>query len=150
MTERRQKMAASTKKQIPCRDGLWSIPASPDEKPQLIGSKCPNCGEVFFPVNSVCVNCQSQAMNDIKLSRRGKVYSVSTVMLPPPQWYKGPVPFDLGYVELPDGVMIWTRLMGSGAGSFRIDQEVELDIDVMQVDGEGNEILGYCFVPVQS
>jgi len=46
--------------------------------------------------------------------------------------------------------MIWTRLMGSGAGSFRIDQEVELDIDVMQVDGEGNEILGYCFVPVQS
>jgi uncharacterized OB-fold protein len=70
-------------------------------------------------------------------------------MLPPPQWYKGPVPFDLGYVKLPEGVMIWARLLGAEPGTFRIGQEVELDIDVMQVDAEGNEILGFCFVPVR-
>ena len=142
-------MSTNGKKQIPCRDGLWSSPSSPDEKPQLMGSKCPNCGEVFFPVNPVCINCQNQTMNDIKLSRKGKIYSFTTMMLPPPQWYKGPVPFDLGFVELPEGVRVWTRLLGAEAGTFKIGQEVELDIDVMQVDAEGNEILGYCFVPVK-
>ncbi len=53
-------MTTSAKKQIPCRDGLWTVPSQPGEKPQLLGSKCPNCGEVVFPVNPVCVNCQSQ------------------------------------------------------------------------------------------
>lgn len=142
-------MTTEEKKQIPCRDGLWTVPPSPDDEPQLIGSKCPHCGEVVFPVNPVCVNCQNQKMDDIKLSRRGKVWSFTTVMLPPPQWYKGPVPFDLGYVELQEGVRIWARLLGAEAGTFKIGQEVELQIDVMQEDAEGNEILGYCFVPVR-
>ena len=44
---------------------------------------------------------------------------------------------------------IWTRLLGAEPGTFKIGQEVELDIDVMQEDGEGNEILGYCFVPAE-
>ena len=136
-------------KQIPCWEGLWSMPSSGDEKPQLIGSKCPECGEIFFPVNPVCVNCQNDKMNDIKLSRRGKVWSYSTVMLRPPRWYKGQVPFDLGYVELEDGIRIWTRLLGAEAGTFKIGQEVELDFDVLQEDDEGNEILGFCFVPVK-
>jgi uncharacterized OB-fold protein len=87
-------------------------------------------------------------MKEIKLSRRGKVWSFTTVMLAPPA-YKGPVPFDLGYVELPEGVNIYTRFLGAEPGTFKIGQEVELDIDVMQKDAEGNEILGYCFVPVR-
>jgi hypothetical protein len=52
-------------------------------------------------------------------------------------------------VELPEGVNVYTRFLGAGHGTFKIGQEVELDIDVMQTDAEGNEILGYCFVPVQ-
>jgi len=142
-------MAANSKIQIPCREGLWTTPSSPDDKLQLIGSKCPNCGEVVFPVNQVCVNCQNQNMTEIKLSRKGKIWSYTTVMLAPPQWYKGPIPFDLAYVELPEGVRIWTRLLGAEAGTFRVGQEVELYIDVMHENGEGNEILGYCFVPVK-
>ena len=141
-------MTTSAKQQIPCRDGLWSTPSEPDEKPQLVGSKCSDCGEVFFPVNPVCNNCQGQTMKDIKLSRKGKIWSYTTVMLAPPA-YKGPVPFDLGYVELPEGVNVYTRFLGAGHGTFKIGQEVELDIDVMQTDAEGNEILGYCFVPVK-
>lgn len=88
-------------------------------------------------------------MDDVKLSRRGKIWSFTTVMLPPPQWYKGPVPFALAHVELPEGVRIWTRLLGADAESFKIGQEVELTIDLMQTDAEGNEILGYAFVPAK-
>ena len=142
-------MDMETATQIPVREGLWRTASSGDEKPHLIGSKCPKCGEIFFPTNPVCVNCQNQAMVEIQLGRRGKVWSFSTVMLRPPEWYKGPVPFDLGYVELEEGVRVWTRLLGAEAGTFRIGQEVELNIDVIQVDDEGNEILGYCFIPVE-
>jgi hypothetical protein len=39
--------------------------------------------------------------------------------------------------------------LGDEAGTFKIGQEVELDIDVMQLNPEGNEILGYCFVPAE-
>lgn len=136
--------------QIPCREGLWSVPLSKDEKPHLIGSKCPKCGEIVFPGNPVCVNCQNETMEDIQLSRKGKIWSFSTVMLRPPNWYEGPVPFDLGYVELEDGVRVWSRLLGAEAGTFKIGQEVELDIDVLQVDKEGNEVLGFCFVPAKN
>ncbi len=135
-------------KQIPCRDGLWSRPLLPGEKLQLIGSRCSQCGEVFFPVTPVCVNCQNQEMEEIKLSANGKIWSYTTVMLPPPQWYKGPVPFHLGYVELPEGVKIWTRILDAEVGTLQVGQEVELKIDVMQKDAKGNEILGYCFIPL--
>ena len=77
------------------------------------------------------------------------MWSYSTVMLRPPRWYKGQVPFDLGLVELEDGIRIWTRLLGAEAGTFKIGQEVELDFDVLREDDEGNEILGFCFVPAK-
>jgi len=141
-------MATDNKKQVPCREGLWSTPLAADGKPQLIGSKCSQCGEVFFPVNPVCVNCQNQTMNEIKLSRRGKVWSFSAIMLPPPR-YKGEVPFHLGYVELPEGIKIWTRILKAEVGGLQVGQEVELEIDIMEEDDEGNEVLGYCFVPLQ-
>jgi uncharacterized OB-fold protein len=143
-------MTTSGKKQIPVREGLWTTPSSPDEKPQLIGSKCLNCGEVIFPTNRNCVNCQSQRMEDIKLSRRGKIYALSIVMLPPPKYYKGPVPFSIGWVELPDGVRVNTPFLGAEPGLFKVGQEVELVIEKLQEDDEGNEIMGFGFTHVKS
>jgi len=134
------------KKQIPCKEGLWHTPSSPEGKPYLIGSKCPSCEDVVFPANPVCVNCQHQSMDEVRLNRNGKVWSFTTVMLPPPLWYKGPVPFNLGYVELPEGVKIWSRLMCGENKTLEIGQDVEFSIDVMQEDENGNEILGYCFI----
>ena len=32
-------MDENSVKQIPCREGLWSMPSSRDDKPKLIGSK---------------------------------------------------------------------------------------------------------------
>ena len=58
-------MVADSRKQIPVREGLWSAPESPGEPPYLIGSRCPSCGEVVFPANRVCVNCQNQNMEEI-------------------------------------------------------------------------------------
>ena len=135
-------------RQIPVKEGLWTTPASLDELPELIGSKCPRCGEVVFPSNQICVNCQYPSMEMLKLSRMGKIYSLTTVMLPPPKYYKGPVPYAAGYVELPDGVRVKTLFLDCDPETLALDMEVELVIRKQQEDDEGNDIMVYGFAPV--
>ena len=114
-------MVSNSKKQIPVKEGLWRTP--PDEEPYLIGSKCPSCGEIVFPKMQVCLNCQEQNVEEVKLSRKGKIYTVTVVMQQPPLYYKGPVPYALGYVELV--------------------------IEKLYDDDEGNELITYKFRPIK-
>ena len=143
-------MTDNKKKQVPVREGLWTITTSPSDKPQLIASKCPKCGEIYFPTNRVCVNCQNGHMNNIKLSRRGKIYALSVITLPPAGYYKGPVPFCVGWVHLPDGIRVNSLLFSNDLWSLKIGQEVELVIEKLQDDEEGNEIMGFGFAPVKN
>lgn len=141
-------MVISDKKGVPVREGLWTTPSSSEGEPQLIGGKCPSCGEIVFPKNRVCVNCQHQTMDEIKLSRRGKIFTSSTVMLTPPKYYKGPVPYAIGYVELAEGVRILTPFSGDPE-LLKVGMDVELVIEKLLEDDEGNEIMGYKFRPIE-
>ena len=101
------------KKKIPVRAGLWTEPSSPDEKPQLIGSKCRNCGEFYFPrkEKEICVRCGHRGMDDCKLSRRGKIYSFSVIMQQPTKYFLGKVPYAFGLIDLPE-VRVRTHITG--------------------------------------
>ncbi len=138
-----------SKKKIPVREGLWTAPATRDEKPQLIGSRCRNCGEVFFPQRDLglCSNCQSTNLDQIKLSSRGKIYSYTVVMQRPPEYYQGDVPYAIGFVELPEGVRIETLFTGCNLEELKIGMDVEMVIEKLQGDEAGNEILAYKFKP---
>ena len=141
-------MVESEKKRIPLKEGLFTVTLSPDDRPQLLGSRCPFCGEVTFPERKICPNCHKQNMEEIKLGQKGKIYSVTVVMQRPPVYYKGPVPYAMGFVELPDGVRIQTLFTGCDPDALRIDMDVELVIDRLYEDDKGNEILTYKFRPV--
>ncbi|MBI4285864.1 MAG: OB-fold domain-containing protein [Chloroflexi bacterium] len=141
-------MVTGSKRQIPIREGLWTTPTSPDEKPQLIGSRCPSCGEVFFPKNDRCLNCQHTPLKEIKLSRRGKIFSISTVMQAPPKYYKGRVPYAIGYVELPDGVRVLTSF-ADDPEPLKVGTEVELVIEKVGENEAGDELMGFKFKAVQ-
>ena len=145
-------MVDSEKKRIPVREELWTTPSSPDEKPQLIGSKCLSCGEIFFPKKEKgrCINCQAENLEDIKLSRKGKVYSFTIVMIQPPMYYKGPVPYAFGYVELPEGVRVETLFTDCDLEAMKIGMDAELVIEKLHDDDEGNEIMAYKFRPVKA
>ena len=84
-------------------------------------------------------------MTEIKLSQRGKLYSYTVIMQRPPADYEGDIPYAIGYVELPEGVRIQTLLTGCAHESLRIDMEVELIIEKLHEDEEGNEVIGYKF-----
>lgn len=144
-------MTTSAKKQIPVKQGLWTVPTSPAEQPQLIGSKCSNCGEIFFPRREKgrCINCQSEKIEDVKLSRKGKIYSFAEVLIQPPVYYKGTVPYAFGYVELPEGVRVETLFTGCPPDALKLGVEAELVIEKLHIDEEGNEVLAYKFKPVE-
>jgi uncharacterized OB-fold protein len=136
-------------KKIPIKEGLWTIPSSHEEKPQLIGSRCNLCGEVFFPKKAygICTYCQSRNLEEIKLSRRGKIYSFTVVIQRPPEYYKGPVPYAEGFVELPEGVRVETLFTGCNFDDLKIGMDVEMVIERLHEDEEGNEIMVFKFRP---
>ena len=134
--------------QVPMQDDDGSpLFTWPSEKPQLIGSKCKTCGEVVFPKQPQCPVCYTETMEEILLSTRGKVYSSSVSYLPPAM-YKGPVPYAVGHVELPERVLIATTFTEVGIEPLPIGTEVGLVIEEWGEDEEGNTIMQQRFRPV--
>jgi len=138
-----------TKNRIPIEEGLWTIPSSPAEKPQLIGSKCLSCGELYFPCKKkgLCIHCQQKGLEDVKLGGRGKIASFTVVeQAPAGGFYKGPVPYAYGDVHLSEGVAVRSLFTGN-LDELTVGMDVEMVIEKLWDDGEGNEIITYKFTP---
>ena len=56
----------------PIADGLYRIS---EGAPQLIASRCAECGEVTFPKQDACPNCTTRGAEEISLSRRGTLWT---------------------------------------------------------------------------
>jgi uncharacterized OB-fold protein len=142
----------ANKKQISVDESLFIMPTSEKEPVHLTGNKCRNCGEVFFPQRKVCAKCFQEGLEDIPLSRRGKVYSSTVVRRAPPPPYKllgDFIPFGLGHVELPEGLVIPTLFTGCDTSKpLPIGTEVKMTIEKLEEDEEGRDVMIYKFKPV--
>lgn len=136
-------------KRKPVREGLWKEPDRPNERPRLIASRCMDCGELFFPRkdNGMCTHCQSDRLDEILLGTRGKVYSYTVVMQRPPVYYKGEVPYAIGFVELPEGVRVETLYTGCDLETLRAGMDVEMVVETLGKDEDGIEFVTYKFRP---
>jgi len=135
----------SVKRIIPIREGLFRIPSESGEKPRLFGSRCNPCGQLSFPPRKVCSNCFSEEREIIPLSTDGKLYSYTIVEYPAPGLLG---PYAIGYVDLPEGVRVFSILAGWDRKSLRVGMDVELTLGKFKDDKEGNEIVTYQFRPV--
>lgn len=147
MSVSKGKGPGKSRKQIPIEPGLFFIPSSPQEKPYLIGGRCKKCKEVVFPRQSTCPNCSHENMEEIALSRRGKVRA-STVIHYPPQLYKGPTPYTIAQVKLPEDVIVPAALIANNKIVTEVvptGTEVELVLEKFGDDPDGNEIMSYKF-----
>jgi len=147
MTSKEKKPANPDDKQLLVGDGLFEVPSSPSEEPHLIGSKCNNCGEVVFPRQTGCPNCCSEDVAETRLGPRGKLYSFTNVNHPVPEGYKGPIPYGVGLVDLPEGARIVAYLTESEPDKLKIGMDMMLVIDKFFEDEEGNEVIGFKFKP---
>jgi len=132
-------------KRVPFREGLFTIPSLPSEKAHLIGSRCRNCQEVMFPQRSICINCYGDELEQLALSSRGKLFTF-TITHQGPNGF--PSPYACGYIDLPEGVRIFSLPTDWSPDNLRIGAEGELVIEKMKEDLEGNEVMTYKFRPV--
>ena len=126
----------------------------PAEEPRLIGSRCRACTTVVFPAQDGCPKCGTTGMERTELSRRGTLWTWTTQDFLPKSPYAGPeteadfAGYLLGYVELPEGVRVISRLVGVDRADVEIGMELELRIFPFNVDADGTEVLAYGFAPV--
>ena len=139
--------------QVPVAEGLFTWPG---DAPQLIGSKCADCGIVTFPVQDSCPRCASISMEEHLLARRGTLWAWTTQSFPPPvPPYVGPVgkdfvKFGVGFVDLGE-VKVEARLTTTDADvhNAAVTNRAELEMVVLPIgtDDDGNEIVSFAFTP---
>lgn len=127
---------------VPFRKGFFTV----GEDPHLIGTKCKLCNTIFFPPRVICTRCSKEdVMEKIELSRKGKLCSYSIVMQNIPRYES---PYVVAYVDLPEGVRVFTHLTDCDPSDLKIDMDVEMVIDFLRKDEDGNNLIGYKFRPI--
>jgi uncharacterized OB-fold protein len=138
----------TTKDRLPILSGVFHEGASPDEKSCLIGSRCSKCGRTFFPKRFMCPVCLKEGtIEDVPLSTKGRIDTYSVVQVAPMGFT---APYIQAFVDLPEGPRVFTIIAGCEPSEDAIaeGQEVELVIDKIREDEEGNDLIGYKFRPV--
>src|SRR4051794_13772851 len=125
----------------------------PDPDPQLIGSRCADCGATTFPTQPTCPRCSGPAMSDLLLPRRGTLVAWTTQGFPPGPPYKGAtgkdfVPFGVGLVQLEDVIRVEGRLTENDPAKLEFGMDVELTMIPFTTDDDGDEIVTFAFKPV--
>jgi uncharacterized OB-fold protein len=133
---------------IPIEAGFFDIPDDPDELPRLLGSRCPACGEAFFPRRLVCAACLHEGCDDIELSTRARIHTWTYCHVP----LFGKVDtkvagYGVAQVDLPEGPRVQSILLGA-PGDFAIGMEVEIDLETLRTTDAGDEVVIYRFRPV--
>ncbi len=138
------------KGKIPFSQGMWVTKSSGEAR--LLGSRCLSCKELFFPrkVSGICVHCQQRReLEDVELGPFGKIVSFTEVMQPPAGGhYHGPVPYCYGLIDLNDGVRVEAQL-GGDFEKLKVGMKVNLVIEPLYVDSEGNEVQVFRFHPIE-
>jgi len=140
----------TSKRQIPVGEGLFTWPSS---EPRLIGTHCKSCGDYFFPKTFTCrnPNCQEKEIEEVTLSRTGRLYSYSVLYYQPPPPFLASSPYEprpIAEVEISEGLRLIAPMTQCNLEDIKIGMELEMIADKLYVDEEGNEIIGWKFRPI--
>jgi uncharacterized OB-fold protein len=129
-------------KQEPVAEGLFTWPS---DEPALIGSK--RDGRLSFPARP--------GDEEVLLKRRGTLWGFTTQQFRPPSPpYDGEdtaesfQPYAIGYVELPDQLLVQARFTEADPDKLTIGQDMELRIVPYTTRPDGTEVLTFAFAPV--
>jgi len=134
-------------------DGIFEIR---DGKPVLLGTRCTNCDNHMFPRQKGCPRCLFNEQEDVELATSGTLWTWTVQAFPPKAPpYLGPVgddftPYGVGYVELPGQLRVEGRLTIADPEQLKIGMPMELVLDPLSLDEDGNQIVTYAFAPVEN
>ena len=125
-----------------------------EDAPRLLGGRCKDCGNHSFPWLSGCARCAGSNMERVPLSTKGTLWAWTVQGFPPknppylgendPEKFES---FGVGYIELAE-LKVEARLTESEPAALKIGMEMELTVEPLFTDEDGNEVVTFAFAPV--
>jgi hypothetical protein len=142
----------TVKPQQPAVEGWFSLDGA---APHLIGSRCTACGTYCFPKETFfCRNpvCASSALEEVPLSRRGRLWSYTNNCYAPPPPFVAADPFQpyaVAAVELEKERMVILGQVEAGVGvtELEIGMPMELTVGTLYQNAE-REVLIWKWRPL--
>jgi uncharacterized OB-fold protein len=117
--------------------------AANDGSVTLLGSRCTTCGTLAFPSTEVCTQCWAPMPGEsMELSGTGVVYTFTQVHVAPEGL---PVPYYIGYVDLPEGLRILAQFRDDSGRGFKIGDRVEPDLAQIRTLADSTPVISYVF-----
>lgn len=139
-----------TTKRIYAVDGLFS---ETSDGPRLLGSRCLTCNVPYFPRSEACHNpgCDESKMEDAEFGPHGSLwsYAIQNYPPPPPARFDEPyVPYAIGVVDLKEGLRVVGRIHTDDLAALEVDCDVELVIEPLCREENGDELVSWQFKPL--
>jgi uncharacterized OB-fold protein len=142
---------SGAKERVPAIEGWFRMD---DAAPALLGVRCRACRTPYFPKEASCRNpaCGGGELEEVALSRRGKLWSWTDNRYAPPPPFVAKEPFEpytVAAVELEAERMVVLGQVAAGcdAATFRVGQEMELVLDTLFED-EAKQVVVWKWRPV--
>lgn len=126
---------------VPFWEGIFE---EGDKGGRLLGNQCKSCGKIYFPKAQFCFNCLDKGMEEVGLSRRGKLYSYTIGRMASTHFQP---PYAIGLVDLPEGVRVFAPLKMTKDKPFRLGMDMEVVVEELWQEND-KQIIGYRFKPM--
>jgi len=141
----------SAKQQIPFVEGFFEWPST---DPRLIGSRCVECGNAFFPKGFRCPDpaCFGDEVEDVRFPRSGILSSFTVVRYPPPPPFVPTDPFEafaIAEVEFDNGVQVIGPVPVEVGLDLNVGSPMQTEIDAYYTNEAGTEVVGWKFRPIE-
>ncbi len=144
---------SQAKNRVPAVEGWFSL----NDPPHLLGLHDPQSGTYFFPKDVAVSRAPGYAdaeLEDVELSRTGRLWSYTTNHYPPPEPYVSPdpfVPYTVAAVELTEERMVVLGQLADGVDPERLEvgMQMELVLGTLYEDDE-NDYVVWKWQPVEA
>ena len=133
------------KPRIPAIENWFTM----DDEPHLLGLRDPGSGSYFFPKDvavSAAPGRAGAALEEVALSRTGRLWSYTTNHYQPPDPYVSPdpfVPYTVAAVELAKERMVVLGQLAPGVdpATLELGMEMELVLDTLFEDDQAEHVV---------
>jgi uncharacterized OB-fold protein len=130
-------------------EGLFRVDG---DRAVLLGSRRRSTGAVKFPAERPELFDGTDDIEPLELSTEGALFTFTTQEFAPPLPYKGKRapdefrPYVIGYVELAEGLLVETLIVGATASDLRIGQPMVSTTTTLET-ADGQSFLTFAFRP---
>jgi uncharacterized OB-fold protein len=141
-------MSDQPRPRVPIKPGYFTVPDDPTVPPKLLGSRCEDCGEHFFPRRAVCAKCLSERTVAVEMGPRGTLYSYTFVHFPLfGSTRVEHIGYGVGQVDLPEGPRVQLPLAGKQE-DYRVGMALVAELEPMREEN-GRDVVIVRFRPVE-